>query len=258
MVHLVISWPISGENLKMANKRVGELGDVSLPILGTDKILVSRDGINITKATIGDLPPSYVEFQWATRPDPMLHTGQLGFATDIGNSGTLFKSTGSRWRPTQPIILGRDYQKYSRINDSTSEILMSHFIIPENIIGENGRLIIEPVWTFTNNTSITKTVRVRVGYVDQPISNMSVIYNKSNSNMTLNCPYLDLCNRNSLTSQISAYSNGASFGGASQLAVVTTSLDTTLPLYVAFTVQYNATTPLETGSIEKVIIRVEG
>lgn len=40
----------------MANKRVGELTDASLPILGTDKILVSRDGLRLDKANVNNLP----------------------------------------------------------------------------------------------------------------------------------------------------------------------------------------------------------
>lgn len=42
----------------MANKRVNDLVDASLPIVGTDKILVSRDGIVLNKANALDLPVS--------------------------------------------------------------------------------------------------------------------------------------------------------------------------------------------------------
>lgn len=40
----------------MASKTVNELDSASLPIQTTDKILVSRDGINVNKATVADLP----------------------------------------------------------------------------------------------------------------------------------------------------------------------------------------------------------
>lgn len=40
----------------MANKRVSELQDASLPLQRTDKILVSRDGSLLTKANASDLP----------------------------------------------------------------------------------------------------------------------------------------------------------------------------------------------------------
>ena len=34
--------------------------------------------------------------------------------------------------------MGRDYLKYSRINDTTDEIVMASILIPNDIIGENG------------------------------------------------------------------------------------------------------------------------
>lgn len=40
----------------MAGKTVNELDAASVPLVGTDKILVSRDGINLNKAIISDLP----------------------------------------------------------------------------------------------------------------------------------------------------------------------------------------------------------
>lgn len=40
----------------MTTKTVNQLDDSSLPILGTDKMLVSRDGINVTKTDISNLP----------------------------------------------------------------------------------------------------------------------------------------------------------------------------------------------------------
>lgn len=40
----------------MANKQVNELVQATLPLAPTDSILVSRDGINITRATVEDIP----------------------------------------------------------------------------------------------------------------------------------------------------------------------------------------------------------
>lgn len=42
----------------MANKRVSELQDATLPTLGTDKILISRDGFTLGKTDAVNLPIS--------------------------------------------------------------------------------------------------------------------------------------------------------------------------------------------------------
>ena len=39
----------------MSIKTINQLDDATLPILKTDKILVSRDGLSVTKTTVGDI-----------------------------------------------------------------------------------------------------------------------------------------------------------------------------------------------------------
>lgn len=70
----------------MALKTINELPNSPLPLLGTDSIIVSRDGINVSKSTVGDLPLQ-------------LNTNQIqagaSYVSGITNDGEIFDSYGN-------------------------------------------------------------------------------------------------------------------------------------------------------------------
>lgn len=77
----------------MATKLVNELDNAPLPLASTDKILVSRDGINVNKATINDLPKPLNTAQLAnTNITAVAGTDSLGNVYDA--SGNLVKLSG--------------------------------------------------------------------------------------------------------------------------------------------------------------------
>ena len=71
----------------MANKTVNQLNSLPLPIIDSDKILVSRDGLIVSQSTIGDLPKEIMKFQWVNKPDPNLYAGRVIHITDVGTAG---------------------------------------------------------------------------------------------------------------------------------------------------------------------------
>lgn len=80
----------------MANKTINQLTDASVPILTSDKMIVSRDGTTLTKSNIGDLPLKTINSQ------SVLGTGDIAISgnTNLGNNLTsstveLTSSTGT-------------------------------------------------------------------------------------------------------------------------------------------------------------------
>ncbi|SEO34278.1 hypothetical protein SAMN05216404_11811 [Nitrosospira multiformis] len=101
--------------------------------------------------------------------------------------------------------------------------VLDWFRIPASILGPNSILQFEPLWTFTQSTSLKKFT-ISVGG--------ATIFTRTWYAKTAEAPMIILANRNSLTSQITPYSDGYMSGGIWKPATFT--IDFTLNQIVEF------------------------
>lgn len=132
----------------------------------------------------------------------------------------------------------------------TSENILATVTIPAGVMGTNGRLRIESLWTITNSAN-NKIVRVRLGgisgtqFLGRVIGAAATFYN-----------LFTISNRNAANSQVSNQSNGDFT--ISTASVVTGSIDTSTAQSLVFTGQKASageTITLESYLVE--LIRVD-
>lgn len=163
---------------------------------------------------------------WASRPAAASNTNKVIFITDVGvGGGSLFVSDGTDWVPISPVTLARSGAAITIPNNAiTTEQQYVSVSVPAGLMGHNGALFVEMLWTYTASAN-TKTMRARFS----GSSGTSVISNAASTGTFITSKQQGLIrNRNSTGSQISlptSFTGSNSAGSAS--AVVTASVDTT-------------------------------
>lgn len=125
-------------------------------------VTVGADG-RITAAANGSaaLSPTSV---WASLPAASsVTTGTVYRVTDIGVGGSLFMSTGSRWKPVNGNVnLAVGYPN-TVVHSTTAEILVATIPLPANLVGANDYLRLEFQLNNPDGSGNSKSVRFKIG-----------------------------------------------------------------------------------------------
>lgn len=246
-------------SVKFIGAQNAEISVAQLQAGATGVVAIKDNGKNLDKYGVVTLPTieSTVANIRADYPSEE-YKGLLAFITDVGSSGIQVRSNGSQWVPTSPVSLVVDATTFTRTNTTIDEQVVSTYVIPGWLLGASGRLVIEPVATFANTSSVNKTMRVRMAEYGEDILgvNSKVLTARANTSMTLTAPYCEVINV-SETSQKIPYTNTSTFISSGTQAMNTSNIDTTGDVVIAVTLQFAATTPAESGSIEQIVITLE-
>ena len=98
-----------------------------------------------------------------------------------------------------PIILACSHVPFSLTGaGSTSETLMGQVIIPDDVMGPNSKLVIEPLWQWTNNAN-SKTFSVKIGNAGLGVA--STLYTRTRTVNLSEAVIISLANRGVKNSQ---------------------------------------------------------
>lgn len=112
---------------------------------------------------------------------------------------------------------------------NTSETVLATVTIPAGIMGLNGALRINSLWSTPGGSGNSKTCRIRLG----GISGGTVFAIANTTNLSIFDPSRIVHNRNSASSQSMRATNSS--GGATSAAAATLSVDTSVALDLVFT-----------------------
>lgn len=99
---------------------------------------------------------------WANRPDATLNAGNIIRISDIGASGSLWMSDGTRWYPLNgQVVLGMSGSAVS-CDATTDENTLASGTLPALAAGIHGTLHFETNWTWTSSGN-SKTPRMKLG-----------------------------------------------------------------------------------------------
>ncbi len=108
-------------------------------------------------------------FTWATLPAASAWpVGEAVYISDVGVGGSRWITNGSIWVPEGGrVLLGQDSPAQSLTGNTTDQTGPSGTIraivpVPANMMGANGVIEIETLWTYTNSAN-AKNIRVRFG-----------------------------------------------------------------------------------------------
>lgn len=98
-----------------------------------------------------------------------------------------------------PLVLCCNYVSFSLTGaGSTSETLMGQVIIPDNVMGPNSKLVIEPLWQWTNNAN-SKTFSVKIGNAGLGVA--ATLYTRTRTVNLSEAVIISLANRGVKNSQ---------------------------------------------------------
>lgn len=104
---------------------------------------------------------------------------------------------------------------------NTNEVALATLNIPAGLMGANGALIIEPIWSHTVSIN-NKTLRVRMGGVAG-----TIIFSKVNgAAVASEAPLIVLANRNAENSQLAPYSPAGNYFSGNASAPATHAINT--------------------------------
>lgn len=112
---------------------------------------------------------------------------------------------------------------------ATAEAIIATVTIPANVMGLNGRLLIESLWSYTNNANI-KTGRIRFGGL------AGTAYMAAAPTTTAGQRVQTIItNRNAANSQVGGIANSAAVFVASSTSPIVSAVDTTAAVALVFT-----------------------
>ena len=101
-----------------------------------------------------------IDYTWATKPSTA-PSGQIICITDVGENGSLWRGNGTKWVRMHSIRY-YDLTAAVSVTGTTSETALATISIPAGLIGANGKILIYPLFSATNNAN-NKTIRVKLG-----------------------------------------------------------------------------------------------
>lgn len=153
-------------------------------------------------------------------------------ATDITGLATVATS-GSAFDVLHGLMIVGQSAVASSTTGSTTETALGSIKVPGNLMGPNGCGRVVTTWTYTASTN-TKTWRTRIGAANDLTGTVIFTNNTAvGTNVTARFEN-QFCNRNATNSQLA---NGISGFGASAVANVATTVDTTQDSYIVITGQ---------------------
>jgi hypothetical protein len=216
---------------------IGSLTHLTTPALA-DKVLVEPSSGLPAKYSLISEVLGITQFigagTWAARPTASGNTGKRYWATDIGSGGE-FVSNGTDWLPIYAITLARSAVAIPIPNNTLTTVQTYVTItIPAGLMGLNGAIFVEGLWTITASTNV-KTMQVRFGASGSNVVSDAVSVGTSVATRLSNI----VRNRNSATVQVTPPTSlvGAFSAGTASAVLVPTSVNTAS----AFDIQFNGT-----------------
>lgn len=182
---------------------------------------------------VSDLEKNNIpRFPFAALPAPSDFIGNV-YVSDIGTSGSLWRSNGSVWAPIGgEVILHQSNTAGTALTGSTTETLLEEFLIPGGLLGENGGLEIFHRLNSANSAN-TKTFRCRVSSTGGT-GGTNLNDPQWTTNATITCRSI-VDNAGAQNSQIG--SNGNPLLSGSSNAWRTSAINTANNWYLSFTGQ---------------------
>lgn len=100
------------------------------------------------------------EYTWANKPS-VAPNGQIICITDVGENGSLWRGDGTKWARLHTVTYYNNTTPVS-LTGTTTETTMLTIPIKGGLIGVNGVLAIQPLWSNTNSAN-PKTIRIKLG-----------------------------------------------------------------------------------------------
>lgn len=101
-----------------------------------------------------------IDYTWETKPS-VAPNGQIICITDVGENGSLWRGNGINWVKLHVVKYYNNTTPVS-LTGTTAETTMLTIPVKGGLIGANGVLAIQPLWSNTNNAN-NKTLRIKLG-----------------------------------------------------------------------------------------------
>jgi hypothetical protein len=169
---------------------------------------------------------------WADRPDATLHNGKIIRISDVGTAGSLWMSDGTRWYPMNGrVTLAMSGAGLNAPGDTNENPLVT-ITIPAGIMGVNGTLMIDHLWTLTNNANV-KTLRVRFSGASG-----TTFYSANNASSNGVHTQTWIQNRNAANSQVGGFAGDPiAYRASPTVTPSTAAIDTTAATTVVISAQ---------------------
>lgn len=121
-----------------------------------------------------------VSYTWATLPNPTTNNGTEVFVTDVGISGSKWKSNGTIYVPLAPIVLYRAYNLSNSGTDTAEEAYAISSKIPNGVLAIGRVLEINFLIAKSGTSEVTTNV-VKIGTNSNGVTGAAAI----SSNLSL-------------------------------------------------------------------------
>lgn len=171
---------------------------------------------------------SNFSYLFAKLPAASAFPGMEIFVSDVGSTGTFFKSNGTIWKPLNPIIW-QGGGPFSHTGDTNAVQLVSQ-LIPPGLMTANSALRITTLWDFPNSAN-NKTMKVQLSSTTGTAGAGTSYLSQVVTAFATNSVQTNIRNANATNAQVGFSSSGNSYSisGGSK---VTSALDFTGNVYV--------------------------
>lgn len=201
-------------------------------------------GVAGVTADGGVIPSVYT---WALRPDASANTGAVIAVSDFADA--LFVSNGTRWLPVGgAVVVAQSGVAGAPITGTTSLVAQDLVTIPGGLIGPNGQVVVEALWSMTANVN-SKTFRL------QSSGGGIVFFNgtSTSANTAISCRAM-FSNRGSESSQV-AQTNTFTGLGTSSTPLISGTVNTANDVLIQAAAQLGVGTDTVTLERWTVVVR---
>jgi hypothetical protein len=193
--------------------------------------------VAITAGFVSSYVTDRQSFLWANRPDATLYPpGYLISISDVGVAGSaIFMSNGTIWVPANPVVIGRSGVAVPNSSSTNSaEFNLAAVAIPAGLLGLNGSLDIDLLYTFTGSTN-SKSINVRHNTTSAALSGGTLLVTSATTTAG-DVAYRTKTELHARNSQASQAARAAAHlvGGFSSGALLAPTIDTSAASYINF------------------------
>jgi len=171
------------------------------------------------------LNQNIVEYTWANKPS-VAPLGQIICITDVGVNGSLWRGNGTKWFKMGSFRY-YDLTATSEVTATTAETTLLTIPIKGGVVGQNGKLIVYAMFSFTNNAN-QKIPRLKY--------NSDLVWTSTVTTGTTACTCVPIHNFNSEAVQKTATGILAGVGLTSS-AIIQATIDTSADFNLVITGQ---------------------
>lgn len=228
----------------MADTKISAL-TAAATLVGTETLPVVQSGATV-KATVQSLSNFMPTYTWATLPAAASNSGLKVRVSDVGVSGSEWRSNGTTWEPVGGRVLLARVHTDSAVTGTTAETVLATVTIPAGLMGVNGSLWVYHNFTIASPAASAKYFRATLG------GTVFGVYTTSSAAVVNISGAIPISNRNSQSAQ---YAGGGMFFSAGATSPVAGTVDTSVAQTFTLTAQPGAvgeTTTLRVFSLELV------